>query len=113
VARHWFEVDLDDASIEHGARMELRVLAGRPHRGNESAAQLITADRPLWRADVFDRLGKSSAGPQATCWMVLGGAEQHSAECGGQAAPSWPGRIVCQFRFSSARRRMRTGNAEN
>ena len=26
------------------------------HRGSESAAQIITADRPLWRADLFDRL---------------------------------------------------------
>jgi hypothetical protein len=57
VVRHWFEIDLDDASMEHGARVELRLLAARPHRGSESAAQLITVDRPLWRADLFDRLG--------------------------------------------------------
>jgi hypothetical protein len=56
VVRHWFEIDLDDASMEHGVRIELRELAGHPHRGSESAAQLITADRPLWRADLFDRL---------------------------------------------------------
>ena len=37
-------------------RIELRELAPRPRRGSESAAQLITADRPLWRADLFDRL---------------------------------------------------------
>jgi hypothetical protein len=54
--RHWFEIDLDDASMEHGARIEIRELAGHPHRGTESAAQLIAADRPLWRADLFDRL---------------------------------------------------------
>jgi hypothetical protein len=54
--RHWFEIDLDDASMEHGARIEIRELATPPHRGSESAAQLITADRPLWRADLFDRL---------------------------------------------------------
>lgn len=57
VVRHWFEIDLDDASMEHGARVELRLLAAQPHRGSESAAQLITVDRPLWRADLFDRLG--------------------------------------------------------
>lgn len=57
VARHWFEVDLHDASMEHGARIEVRELSPRQHRGSESAAQLITADRPLWRADLFDRLG--------------------------------------------------------
>jgi hypothetical protein len=56
VLRHWFEINLDNASMEHGARIELRALAAAPHRGSESAAQLITADRPLWRADLFDRL---------------------------------------------------------
>jgi hypothetical protein len=56
IVRHWFEIDLDDASMEHGARIELRELTPQPHRGSESAAQLVTADRPLWRADLFDRL---------------------------------------------------------
>jgi hypothetical protein len=56
IVRHWFEIDLDDAAMEHGVRIELRELAGREHRGSESAAQLIAADRPLWRADLFDRL---------------------------------------------------------
>ena len=54
--RHWFEIDLGDASMEHGARIELRELAAQPRRGTESAAQLIALDRPLWRADLFDRL---------------------------------------------------------
>jgi hypothetical protein len=58
--RHWFEINLDDASMEHGARIEIRELAGHPHRGSESAAQLISADRPLWRADLFDRLDGDS-----------------------------------------------------
>jgi hypothetical protein len=56
IIRHWFEIDLEDASMEHGVRIELRELAPRSHRGSESAAQLVTADRPLWRADLFDRL---------------------------------------------------------
>ena len=56
IVRHWFEIDLGDASMEHGVRIELRELAAQPHRGSESAAQLITVDRPLWRADLFDRL---------------------------------------------------------
>jgi hypothetical protein len=34
----------------------LRELMPQPRRGSESAAQLITADRPLFRADLFDRL---------------------------------------------------------
>jgi hypothetical protein len=54
--RHWFEINLDDASMEHGARVEIRELAHHPHRGSESASQLVSADRPLWRADLFDRL---------------------------------------------------------
>jgi hypothetical protein len=57
IARHWFEIDLDDASMEHGARIELRELAPQHHRGSESAAQMVAADRPLWRADLFDRVG--------------------------------------------------------
>ena len=54
--RHWFEINLDDASAEHGARIEIRELARHPRRGSESASQLTTVDRPLWRADLFDRL---------------------------------------------------------
>jgi hypothetical protein len=54
--RHWFEINLDDASMEHGARVEIRELPHQPHRGSESASQLTTVDRPLWRADLFDRL---------------------------------------------------------
>jgi hypothetical protein len=42
--------------MEHGVRIELRELPVQPHRGSESAAQLVTLDRPLWRADLFDRL---------------------------------------------------------
>lgn len=55
IVRHWFEIDLQDSSMEHGVRIELRQLVEQPRRGSESAAQLITLDRPLWRADLFDR----------------------------------------------------------
>jgi hypothetical protein len=54
--RHWFEINLDDASLEHGARIEIREVPRQPRRGSESASQLIALDRPLWRADLFDRL---------------------------------------------------------
>jgi hypothetical protein len=54
IVRHWFEIDLSDCSLEHGARVELRELTPQAHRGSESAAQVITLDRPLWRADLFD-----------------------------------------------------------
>jgi hypothetical protein len=56
IVRHWFEIDLADASMEHGVRIELRELAAHPRRGSESAAQLVAVDRRLWRADLFDRL---------------------------------------------------------
>jgi hypothetical protein len=49
IVRHWFEIDLDDSSMEHGVRIELRELAIAPRRGSESASQLVTADRPMWR----------------------------------------------------------------
>jgi hypothetical protein len=55
IVRHWFEIDLDNSSMEHGVRVELRELSDHPRRGSESAAQLVTLDRPLWRADLFDR----------------------------------------------------------
>jgi hypothetical protein len=54
--RHWFEVDLGDASMEHGARIEIRELRDEQHRGSESASQRVTVDRTMWRADLFDRL---------------------------------------------------------
>ena len=56
IVRHWFEISLGDGSMEHGVRVELRELAAQPRRGSESAAQLVCLDRPLWRADLFDRL---------------------------------------------------------
>jgi len=56
IVRHWFEINLDDCSMEHGARIELRERPAQPHRGSESAAQVVAVDRPLWRADLFDRL---------------------------------------------------------
>jgi hypothetical protein len=55
VIRHWYEVaELDE---EHGTRLELRERVRYPHRGSESASQLIGIDRLLWRVDLFDRIG--------------------------------------------------------
>jgi hypothetical protein len=62
IVRHWFEIDLADCSLEHGARIELRELTQQPHRGSESAAQVIMADRPFWRADLFDRVDGEGLG---------------------------------------------------
>jgi hypothetical protein len=44
--------------LEHGARLELRMLEPQAHRGTESAAQRFVIDRPVWRADLFDRLDR-------------------------------------------------------
>lgn len=56
IVRHWFEIGLADGVMEHGVRLELRLLNAEPHRGTESAAQKFVIDRPVWRADLFDRL---------------------------------------------------------
>ena len=56
LVRHWFEIDLVDSHLEHGARVELRLLVPQPRRGSESAAQKVVVDQPVWRADLFDRL---------------------------------------------------------
>jgi hypothetical protein len=54
VVRHWFEVGPEDE--EHGARLELRRLVSHPHRGSESAPQVLELDGIVWRADLFDGL---------------------------------------------------------
>jgi hypothetical protein len=60
LVRHWFEVGLTDGVLEHGARLELRLLEPQAHRGTESAAQRFVIDRPVWRADLFDRLDRTA-----------------------------------------------------
>jgi hypothetical protein len=52
--RHWFEVGPEDT--EHGARLEIRRIARHPHRGSESAPQVLELDEIVWRADLFDGL---------------------------------------------------------
>jgi hypothetical protein len=52
--RHWFEVGREDD--EHGARLEIRRIARHPHRGSESAPQVLELDEIVWRADLFDAL---------------------------------------------------------
>ena len=58
LVRHWFEIGLTNGVLEHGARLELRLLEPQTHRGTESAAQRFVIDRPVWRADLFDRLDR-------------------------------------------------------
>lgn len=58
LVRHWFEIGLTDGVLEHGARLEVRLLEPQAHRGTESAGQRFVLDRPVWRADLFDRLDR-------------------------------------------------------
>jgi hypothetical protein len=60
VVRRWFEIG-PDAVMEHGARVELRLVDPRPHRGTESAAQPTVIDEAVWRADLFGRLDRPDA----------------------------------------------------
>jgi hypothetical protein len=43
---------------ERGARVEVRLLADEPKRGSLSAAERVTLDRPVFRADLFDQTDK-------------------------------------------------------
>jgi hypothetical protein len=54
LVRHWYEIGTEDD--EHGTRVEIRRVTRPEHIGTESAAQPITLDLPLWRADIFDAL---------------------------------------------------------
>jgi hypothetical protein len=56
LVRHWYEVGPSDE--EHGTRVELRTITKPAHIGSESAAQPVTLDEPLWRADIFDLIGE-------------------------------------------------------
>jgi hypothetical protein len=41
---------------ERGARVEVRLLPDEPQRGSYSAAQRVTIDQPVFRADLFDEV---------------------------------------------------------
>lgn len=59
IVRRWFEIT-PDAVMEHGSRVELRLLDPQPHRGSDSAAQQTVIDDAFWRADLFNRLDRPS-----------------------------------------------------
>ena len=73
--------------MEHGVRIELRELAAHPRRGSESAAQLVAVDRPLWRADLFDRLTDAPG--------RFGAAHYHPRFLGDEPCPRvWDARLT-------------------
>ena len=87
IVGHWFEIDLQDSSMEHGVRIELRELANQARRGSESAAQLVTLDRPLWRADLFDRLSDAPGS--------FGVAHYHPRFLGNEPCPRvWDSQLI-------------------
>lgn len=79
--RHWFEIGLQNGVMEHGSRLELRLLEGQEHRGSESAAQRAVLDRPIWRADLFDRIGDAPGTFAAAHFhSAFDGVEPHDRE---------------------------------
>src|SRR5581483_10682805 len=84
LVRHWFEIDLSDSHLEHGARVELRLRVEQPHRGSESAAQKIVIDQPVWRGDLFDRLdgapGEFAVAHYHPCFTGVEPSERHWAD---------------------------------
>src|SRR6476620_657891 len=67
--------------MEHGARIEIRELVRHPHRGSESASQLTTVDRPLWRADLFDRLAAPPGSFSVAHFHPMFKGNEPSARC--------------------------------
>lgn len=55
----WFEPDPE--GDEQGVRVELRLLRPTATRGSRSAAQELTVDQPVWRADLFELINGASA----------------------------------------------------
>ena len=54
--RHWFEIGPDDD--EHGARLEIRRIARHPHRGSESAPQVLELRRRITKASLMVPVGE-------------------------------------------------------
>ena len=81
LVRHWFEIGLTDGVLEHGARLELRLLEPQAHRGTESAAQRFVIDRPVWRADLFDRLADPPGSFSVAHFHPVFNGNEPSARC--------------------------------
>jgi hypothetical protein len=53
------EAQGEEPGAEHGVRLEVRLLEKGPAEGSEYGSRRITADAPLWRADILETI----AGP--------------------------------------------------
>jgi hypothetical protein len=71
---------------EHGVRVEVRLRADEPQRGSRFAAQRLSIDQPVFRADLFDEVD----GPPAN----LAKAHFHSGFDGVEPRiREWPSRV--------------------
>lgn len=90
LVRHWYEIG--PADEEHGTRVELRTIARPAHIGSESAAQPVTLDEPLWRADIFDLIGEPPGNlSRAHYHPVFEGREPSSRNWDTTLSEDWAG----------------------
>ena len=96
---------------EHGTRVELRTIGRPAHIGTESAAQPVTLDRPLWRADIFDLIGEPKGNlARAHFHPRFDGREPSDRRWDPLLREDWAGWLTGQIRGvlgRSARRRPR------
>jgi hypothetical protein len=96
LVRHWYEIGPDDE--EHGTRIELRSIARPAHIGSESAAQPVTLDMPLWRADIFDLIGEPPGNlSRAHYHPTFEGREPSSREWDPALQKNWAGWLGAQL----------------
>lgn len=61
---------------ERGTRLEVRLLECEPKRGSFSAAERVVIDRPVFRADLFDRTNAAAGNLHAAhCHLGFDGIE--------------------------------------
>ncbi len=96
LVRHWYEVGPSDE--EHGTRVELRIIARPAHIGSESAAQPVTLDEPLWRADIFDLIGEPPGNlSRAHYHPAFEGREPSSRNWDARLREDWAGWLSTQL----------------
>jgi hypothetical protein len=96
LVRHWYEVGPDDE--EHGARVELRTITRPEHIGSESAGQPVTADEPVWRADIFDLIGGPPGNlTRAHFHPTFDGREPSSRNWDNKLQENWAGWLTAQL----------------
>jgi hypothetical protein len=96
LVRHWYEVGPSDE--EHGTRIELRTIDRPAHIGSESAAQPITLDKPIWRADIFDLIGEPPGNlSRAHFHPIFDGREPSSRRWDDRLRNDWAGWLTEQL----------------